>query len=110
MNDEITISEASESRETHWRRILEDWKASGLRACEYQRRNNLNKHAFIYWKLKLIGRIDRPQGLIAVKVRRSTAFGSLRIRIGERYTVELADGFDAKSLREVLAVVRECPE
>jgi len=33
---------------------------------------------------------------------------SIRLRIGELYTVEVTAGFDAQTLREVLTVVQDC--
>ncbi|HVP18563.1 MAG TPA: hypothetical protein VMU36_06160 [Spirochaetia bacterium] len=114
MDSEVTVHEANESKEARWKQILQQWKDSGLRACEFQRRNNLNKHAFIYWKLKLIGRTEKRQCLVPVKLRsvalRAGAPCSMRLRIGERYSVELTEGFDAGTLREVLRVVQECSQ
>ena len=49
--------EINEAKETYWQRMLQVRKDSGLKACEFQRQNNLSKHAFVYWKLKLIGAI-----------------------------------------------------
>jgi hypothetical protein len=111
MDGEMTTPRVSESKEAYWQRTLDEWKDSGLKACEFQRRKNLNKHAFIYWKLKLMGRGDGRQRLVAVRIR-STARGvahpqGMRLRVGELFTVELPEGFDAQTLRQVLAVVRE---
>jgi len=113
MSTEIITPEASESQETYWRRVLQQWQASGLKGREYQRRHNLSQHAFIYWKLKLIGRTEKGPTLVPVKLRsvdRHTmhAAHSIRIRAGELFTVELSEGFDPMKLREVLAAVREC--
>jgi hypothetical protein len=111
MDGEITAPEENESKETSWRRTLQEWKDSGLKACEFQRRNNLNKHAFIYWKLKLIGRTEKRPTLVAVKMptaaRGAASPSGIRLRVGEQFTVELAEGFDVQTLREVLAVLQE---
>jgi hypothetical protein len=107
---EAGITEPEESKEAYWRRTLQQWRDSGLKACDFQRRNNLNKHAFIYWKLKLMGTEKRPT-LVPVKmptVARGAASPSrIRLRVGERFTVELTEGFDVQTLREVLAVLQE---
>lgn len=114
MDGEIVASEANETKEAYWQRILQDWKLSGLKACEFQRQKNLSKHAFVYWKLKLIGPTEKKQALVPVRVRssvRPSARSScIRLRVGELFSVELVEGFDAQTLREVLAVVRECAE
>lgn len=111
MDGEIAVPELNESKEASWRRTLQEWKDSGLKACDFQRRNNLNKHAFIYWKLKLIGRTEKRPTLVPIKMptaaRGAASPSPIRLRVGERFTVELTDGFDAQTLREVLAVLQE---
>jgi hypothetical protein len=113
MSTENTTPEAEESQETYWRRVLQQWQASGLKGREFQRRNNLSQHAFIYWKLKLIGRTEKGPRLVPVKVgsiAQQTAVrgDGIRIRVGELFTIELAESFDTTALREVLTAVREC--
>jgi hypothetical protein len=110
MDGEITAPRENEAREVYWRRVLQQWKESGLRACEFQRQNNLNKQAFIYWKLKLIG-TDARITLVPVRIgstARGMAFaGGIRLRVGELFTVEVMPGFDTQTLRQLLGVVRE---
>ena len=114
MSTEIITPEASESQETYWRRVLQQWQASGLKGREYQRRHNLSQHAFVYWKLKLMGRTERKPTLVPVTLRcvgqHAMRADGIRIRAGELFTVELSQGFDAMALRAVLAAVRECAE
>jgi hypothetical protein len=112
MDGELTAPQVGESKETYWQRTLQAWKDSGLKASEFQRRNDLSKHAFVYWKLKLLGRSDKRQVMVPVTVR-SAGRGAvdpccIRLRVGELCTVEVAAGFDEQTLREVLAVVQEC--
>jgi len=112
MSIEITTPAAEEAQETYWRRILQQWQASGLKGREFQRRNNLSQHAFIYWKLKLIGRTEKGAKLVPVKVGskapQTVRADGIRIRVGELFTIELAESFDATALQEVLTAVREC--
>ena len=112
MSTEMTTPEAEESQEAYWRRTLQQWQASGLKAREFQRRNNLSQHAFVYWKLKLIGRTETGPRLVPVTVRtkaQQTVGGDgIRIRVRELFTIELQESFDATALREVLTAVREC--
>ena len=114
MNDEIIGPDSNESREAYWRRVLQGWEASGLKGREYQRRHNLSQHAFVYWKLKLMGRTERKPTLVPVKLRsdgqQAMRAQEIRIRAGELFTVELSEGFDPMALRAVLAAVRECAE
>lgn len=115
MSTEITTAESEESQEPYWRRVLQQWQASGLTGREFQRRNNLSQAAFIYWKLKLIGRTAKKPTLVPVKVRTTTAqhparAAAIRIHVRDLFTVELSEGFEATRLREVLAAVRECAQ
>jgi hypothetical protein len=110
MDEEITSNEVQESKETYWQRTLQEWKESGLKACEFQLQNNLSKHAFVYWKLKLMGRSEKRQALVPVRLRTAARGDSccIRLRVGEFYAVEVSAGFDEQTLRAVLAIVREC--
>jgi hypothetical protein len=114
MGIEVTAGEAVDQKEAFWRRTLEVWKDSGLSGSEFQRRNNLSKNAFVYWKRKLMPRSEKSQTLVPVSMRRpprcppvaSTSF--IRLRLAGVYTVEVRAGFDAQTLREVLVVVQDC--
>jgi len=111
MSIEITTPAAEETQEAYWRRILQQWGASGLKGREFQRRNNLSQHAFVYWKLKLMGRTEKGPKFVPVKVgsqaQQTVGAEGIRIRVGELFTVELSESFDPMRLREVLAAVRE---
>jgi len=112
MSTEMSAPEAEESQEAYWRRMLQQWQASGLKGREFQRRNNLSQHAFVYWKLKLLGRTETGPRLVAVKVgckaQQTVGGEGIRIRVGELFTIELQERFDATALREVLTAVRDC--
>jgi len=112
MSTEISTAEVEESKESYWQRVLRQWQASGLKGREFQRRNNLSQHAFVYWKLKLMGRTEKGPMLVPVKLpavgqRAMRPSRGIQIRAGELFTVELSEGFDPMMLREVLAAVRE---
>lgn len=114
MDTEDTKAEAVDQKEAFWQRTLEAWKDSGLSGCEFQRRNNLSKNTFVYWKRKLMPQIKKVRHFVPVAVRRGlrcpsmSGSDSIRLRIGELYTVEVTAGFDAQTLREVLTVVQDC--
>jgi hypothetical protein len=105
---------AVEQKEAFWRRTLEAWKLSGLSGCEFQRQNNLTKNAFVYWKRKLMPRSEKARPFIPVSLRgaarqtRISQTSFIRLRVGDAFTVEVATGFDAQMLREVLTVARDC--
>lgn len=114
MDIEVTSAEAVEQKEAFWRRTLEAWKASGLSGSEFQRQNDLTKNAFVYWKRKLVPGREKAQTLVPVSIRPPRRCPSdpgasfIRLRVGGVYTVDVTSGFDAQTLREVLAVVQDC--
>jgi hypothetical protein len=114
MEGEVTSPGVNEAKETYWQRTLQVWKDSGLTASEFQRQNNLSKHAFVYWKLKLIGRSEKSHTLVPVRVRPATRAAvhpcCIRLGVGELFTIEVTAGFDEQTLRQVLAILRESAE
>ena len=114
MDIEVTAAEAVDQKQAFWGRTLEAWKDSGLSGTEFQRRNNLTKNAFVYWKRKLMPRSEKAHTLVPVSVCKplrlptAASTSSIRLHVGGLYTVEVSTGFDAQTLREVLAVVRDC--
>lgn len=97
--------------EQYWREQLAGWKASGQKQMQYCREHQLSKHAFVYCKLKLLGKDSSPVTLVPVGpdqlrgVRPGEALSQIRVVVGERFHVEVTSGFDAQTLQEVLAVL-----
>ena len=114
MDIEVTAAEAVDQKEVFWRRTLEAWKHSGLSGSEFQRQHNLTKNAFVYWKRKLMPRSEKRQTFVPVSMRRpprcptEASSSYIRLRVGSVYTVEVTAGFNAQTLREVLAVMQDC--
>ena len=114
MGIEVMAAEAIDQKEGFWRRTLEAWKDSGLSGSAFQRQNNLSKNAFGYWKRKLMPRSEKAHALVPISIRKPSRLPTgastscIRLHLGGLYTVEVSTGFDAQTLREVLAVVRDC--
>ena len=64
MEQEINVT--SVRREQYWQEQMTAWKASGLKQMQYCREHQLSKHAFVYWKLKLLGKDPVPATLVPV--------------------------------------------
>jgi hypothetical protein len=108
---EQDIRVASVKREQYWKEQVMASKASGLKQMQYCREHQLSKHAFVYWKLKLLGKDAIPATLVPVsahqlrRIQHGDGAGQIRLVVGERYHVEVAPGFNAQTLQEVLAVL-----
>jgi transposase len=109
MEQEIRVS--SIKREQYWQEQMTAWKASGLKQMQYCREHQLSKHAFVYWKLKLLGKDPVPASLVPVsahqlrQMRRQDGSAQIRLVVGERYHVEVRPGFNAQTLQEILGVL-----
>ena len=109
MEQDINVS--SVTREEYWQEQMAAWKASGLKQVQYCRQYQLSKHAFVYWKLKLLGKDASPATLVPVSahqlrhIHRGDGLAQIRLVVGERYQVEVRPGFNAQTLEEILAVL-----
>ncbi len=109
MEQDIKVS--SVTGEKYWQEQVTAWKASGLKQMQYCREHQLSKHAFVYWKLKLLGKDPLPATLVPVSAHQLRHLhgqdGSARIRlvVGKRYHVEIQPGFNAQTLQEILEVL-----
>jgi hypothetical protein len=109
MEQDIKIS--SVTGEQYWQEQMTAWKASGLKQMQYCREHQLSKHAFVYWKLKLLGKDPLPATLVPVSAHQLRHLhcqdGSAQIRlvVGKRYHVEIQPGFNAQTLQEILGVL-----
>ena len=109
MEQEIKVSAIK--REQYWQEQMAAWKASGLKQMQYCREHQLSKHAFVYWKLKLLGKDTSPATLVPVSAQqlrhmhRGDGSAQIRLVVGERYHVEIRPGFNVQTLQELLGVL-----
>ncbi len=109
MEQEIEVSAIK--REQYWQEQMTAWKASVLKQMQYCREHQLSKHAFVYWKLKLLGKDAVPATLVRVSahqlrhMHRGDGSEQIWLVIGERYHVEVRPGFNAQTLQEILVVL-----
>lgn len=83
-----------------WRRVFEEWRASGMSRSAFCREKDIAFSTFDYWKKKVSGR-QRLVRLSGVMLPKSTA-STIRVVVDERVTVELSRGFDEEELSVVL--------
>jgi hypothetical protein len=109
----------------HWRRLVEGWPASGLTQAQYCERHGISIASLHRWRERLAGerrsvavperRRAAPDAvqLVPVQLRGEPAMGQrctqVRIVFPDGVRVELSAGVDAATLREVMALLRECP-
>jgi hypothetical protein len=113
----------AEQRRTRaqWRRLVEGWRDSGLTQSQYCARHRISVASLRRWRDVFdreseVGagaasaRADGAIRLLPVEVREpALAAGGgtpLALVIGERLRVEIAPGFDAPTLRRLVAVLQ----
>lgn len=103
-------AELEKNRE-EWSSRVKEWEASGLRPAEYCRRNNLKPSKFLYWKKRITGKVRPTSSFVRIPIDRAPFLSSLqrsspiRIKIENRYCVEVDQGFDPASLEYVIGVL-----
>jgi hypothetical protein len=112
---------AQVSNREQWRKRVELWKDSGLSAREFAAEMGLNYHALRYWSWRL--RVDkRSKGSAAIVMAAKPRFievtealtGAKAMTEGSGLELQVSDvvirvlvGFDERTLRQLLAVVRQ---
>lgn len=90
-----------EEARRRWHDHLRSWQASGLTQAEYCRKHNLNIKSFGYRKRTL--RKTVPPALVEVPLPLPS--GPITLCIGERYRIDVEQGFDAGTLKRLLDVL-----
>lgn len=97
-----------QAKHDYWEEHVRRWKGSGLSQAEYCRKKIISLKCFVYWKRKLL---PSELSTCLVEVPRFKAakvlshFNPLRLRIGDRYSIEIEPGFDPDTLDRLLRVV-----
>jgi hypothetical protein len=97
-----------ERKEQRWRRWIAQWQTSGLTIPAFCARYGLSTANFYTWRRTLRRRDDAAQRFIPVQLVADTAPASpLELLLAGGHAVRVAPGFDAATLRQLLAVLRE---
>ena len=102
-------------RQRFWQAHVSAWGRSGLTQREYCKRQGLGEWSFSAWKRRLAKRSPAAFSFVPVAVRDQAVAGSatfsqrrqqsLALVVGDRYRVEVGDGFSSETLTRLLAVL-----
>ncbi len=97
-------------KEQQWRRRIERWQASGLTVSAFCTRHGLAQPSFYAWRRELQRRAAEQPAFVPVCVvgeDRPDRGGGVDVVLPKGRTVRVGPGFDAATLRQVLAVLEE---
>jgi hypothetical protein len=101
-----------ERKEGQWRRWIGDWQASGLSARAFCERRGLTVARLYAWRRVLERRDAEKAAFVPVQVVADTVpaqASALEVVLADGRTVRVAPGFDAATLRQLLAVLEGRP-
>ena len=97
-----------ERKEQQWRRWIAQWQSRGLSVAAFCARHGLAPASFYAWRRTLQRRDAPPAPFVPVRLVADAAPPSspLEVVLPAGCVVRVAPGFDATTLRQVLAVLR----
>ena len=102
-----------EHKERQWRRRIDQWRTSGLSVRAFCARHGLATASFYNWRRVLQRRAPAEQpAFVPVQVVADavpTRTNALEVVLTDGRTVRVAPGFDAATLRQLLAVLEGRP-
>jgi len=101
-----------ERKEQQWRRWIDQRRASGLSVRDFCARHGLATASFYAWRRVLERRAAERPAFVPVQVVADavpTQARTLEVVLTNGRTVRVAPGFDAATLRQVLAVLEGRP-
>ena len=101
-----------EQKERQWRRWIAEWQASGLSVRTFCQRRGLTVASFYAWRRVLQRRDAERARFVSVQVVTDavpTQTSALEVVLTDGRTVRVAPGFDAATLRQLLAVLEGRP-
>jgi hypothetical protein len=101
-----------ERKERQWRRWIDECQTSGLSVRAFCERRGLTVASFYAWRRVLRRRAAEQAAFVPVQVVPDavpTQTSALEVVLSDGRTVRVAPGFDAATLRQLLAVLEGQP-
>jgi len=101
-----------EQKERQWRRWIGEWQGSGLSVRAFCARHGLATASFYNWRRVLQRRAADEPAFLPVRVVADavpTQASALEVVLSDGRAVRIAPGFDAATLRRLLAVLEGRP-
>jgi hypothetical protein len=101
-----------ERKERQWLRRIAQWRTSGLSVRDFCDRHDLATPSFYAWRRVLERRAAEKAAFVPVQVVADaplTPASALEVVLADGRAVRVAPGFDAATLRQLLAVLEGRP-
>ena len=101
-----------ERKEQRWRLWINQWRASGLSVRAFCARHGLATASFYNWRRALERRVAEEPAFVPVRVVADAVpiqASALEVVLTDGRAVRVAPGFDAATLRQLLAVLEGRP-
>jgi hypothetical protein len=101
-----------EQKERQWRQWITEWRASGLSVRAFCDRRGLATPSFYHWRRVLEQRATEKAAFVPVQVVAEAVPAlatALEVVLTDGRMVRVAPGFDAATLRQLLAVLEGRP-
>ena len=101
-----------ERKERQWRRRIDQWRVSGLSVRAFCAQHGLAQASFYAWRRVLKRRAAEQPAFVPVQVVADalpTQTTALEVVLADGRVVRVAPGFDAATLRQLLAVLEGRP-
>jgi transposase len=110
-----TINQRRESKERFWRTTLRRWRGSGLSVRAYCEQQELAEPTFYAWRRSIQERDAAAVRFVPVEVvpepksqtPAEDSAGALELLVGAGRRLRIGPGFDAPTLRRLLALLEE---
>jgi hypothetical protein len=106
------VNSRDERKAREWRRRVREWRTSGLSVRAYCEQVGISEPNFYAWRRELDRRAAETSAFVPVRIvenQGSSKNGHLEIILAGGRSVRVAPGFDAATLRQLLAVLEEEP-
>jgi hypothetical protein len=99
-------------KEQQWQRWIRDWRTSGLTVRAFCQQRGLAQPSFYAWRRELERRQAAAAAFVAVRLvgdEPRVVPAAIELVLDGQRTVRVAPGFDAATLRQLLAILEDKP-
>ncbi len=104
-----TRSRMHNGKQQYWQKQIELWRRSGLNKVAFCREHNLSRWTFHYWNKKLLRSPEEAVSFVKLPAisLSSAQCAAISVKLGDRYSVEVNNDFEAATLMRLLDVLEE---